>query len=549
VKGLQRLGTTLLGLALLSISIVHGVIAVLVSCDPLDRFERLFPQVSNATGGELVLASASTILGLLGLAFVLRPASAVRKRRPDLLRRRRTGRDVGRLLRRREGSVWCGQANGRHLFASAEDRAVVIGPPGTGKTAFLVSQLLTWAEQRRSFVCLDLKPEIYGLTSHRLEAAGYTLLTYNPTSRTGQRYNPLDDAAGPEGLGELAAALIGPGDEAHRALAQIARELLDAIAGHLRATLGMATLPLVREFLAAADSPDDLFRQLLASPDGDVRDIAASLQLAGRNERLLGSVFANFRASLRFLRFPAIRDSLECSDFSLRDLCTDQPVGLFLQFEEQHRETTAHLLAAMVSHVMRYLIAHHERPPVLLLWDEIGTAPALPALVQKLNTIRSRNLPTWLYWQSLEQMQPYGAQRDEGPNLILGACDLQMVFRLNDNASAQWMSERLGVVDRLVERRGVTSGGRSAVTDSPDLVQEPVIFPHELAQLASGEMVCTYRGRSWRGRGVPYFERWPALAGRNGTLAHAERLGAPYPAACSSALPDPVAVLAAGVDP
>jgi hypothetical protein len=66
------------------------------------------------------------------------------------------------------------------------------------------------------------------------------------------------------------------------------------------------------------------------------------------------------------------------------------------------------------------------------------------------------------------------------------------------------------------------------VTDSPDLVQEPVIFPHELGQLADGEMVCTYRGQNWRGRGVPYFERWRSFAGRNRTLTRAERVGLPY---------------------
>lgn len=43
-------------------------------------------------------------------------------------------------------------------------------------------------------------------------------------------------------------------------------------------------------------------------------------------------------------------------------------------------------------------------------------------------------------------MQRYGAKADEGANLILGACDYQMVFRLNDNASAKRMSERIGVV-------------------------------------------------------------------------------------------------------
>ena len=31
-----------------------------------------------------------------------------------------------------------------------------------------------------------------------------------------------------------------------------------------------------------------------------------------------------------------------------------------------------------------------------------------------------------------------------------------MVFRLNDNAWAEWMSQRVGVVDRLDESRSVT---------------------------------------------------------------------------------------------
>ncbi|HCS64505.1 MAG TPA: hypothetical protein DIW64_10750, partial [Cellvibrio sp.] len=103
--------------------------------------------------------------------------------------------------------VLAGEISGHALRVPIEDRAVVIGPPGTGKTAFLVSQLLDWAQSGRSFVCMDIKPEIYGIVKKELTAKGYTLYTYNPTQRAGQRYNLFDDVNGPEQIGELASAL------------------------------------------------------------------------------------------------------------------------------------------------------------------------------------------------------------------------------------------------------------------------------------------------------------------------------------------------------
>jgi hypothetical protein len=45
---------------------------------------------------------------------------------------------------------------------------------------------------------------------------------------------------------------------------------------------------------------------------------------------------------------------------------------------------------------------------------------------------------------------------------------------------------------------------------------------------------------------VPYFERWPDLAGRHQTLVRAERLGPPYPTFAAPAGPVPAAL---AVDP
>ena len=360
-----------------------------------------------------------------------------------------------------------------------------------------------------------MKPEIYGIVRARLEAQGYRLLTYNPTRRTGERYNPLDDLEDPEAVGELSAALI-PAPRAEAAVfSESARDLLDALVSHVQAERGAASLPDVRAFVAEFDEHKGLIRRLAKSPSPEARELAQGLALVAQNERLLGAVFATLRGSLRFLRYPAIRDSLARSDFSLSALCGGR-AGLFLQFEERHQETTAALLSALLGHLMRYLIAHTDRPPVLLLLDEIGTAPRIAGLARKLNTLRSRRLPTWLYWQSKEQMQAYGEQADEGPSVILGACDLHLAFRLNDNATAEWLSRKIGTMDRVVQALSVTygAGWLPTLTRSAHLVQEPAVFPHELQSLAAGEVVAAYRGLAWRGQATPYFKRWPEYAGR-----------------------------------
>jgi hypothetical protein len=98
-----------------------------------------------------------------------------------------------------------------------------------------------------------------------------------------------------------------------------------------------------------------------------------------------------------------------------------------------------------------------------------------------------------------------------------------MVFRLNDNASAQWMSDRIGMVDRVVEAASVQVGTLGQT--SRNLVTEPIIWPRELTELAPSEVVCTYRGISWRGLARAYYELWSVYRGKSpGPLR-----GEPYP--------------------
>lgn len=460
------------------------------------------PEACLVIGGLLALFTLYRMLFSGPNAFV---------NRPDVLSDQRHKKALMESLLLQPNGILCGAISDRKthqpLYISAEDRGVVIGPPGTGKTAFMVTQLLDLAERQGSFVCLDIKPELHQIMREKLVQQGYRVLVFNPTN-TADRYNPLDDLSGPTAIGELAYSLVPSSDSDSKAFDEGARDLLDGIISYLKVEKRPVSLPALREFLSNFSSEEELIETLAQCDDLDVRDTAFAIARSAKNARFMGSVFATLRSNLRFLRIEEIRNSIECSDFSLSVFLEDQPVALFLQFEERHQETTQLLLSVMVSHLFNYFIEHVERKPVLLMLDEIGNVPRIPGLVEKLNTIRSRKLPTWMYWQGIQQMQKYGKQANEGPNSIMAACDFHMAFRLNDNDTARWFSERIGTVDRISVSS--TSGEHSSTTTST--TEEPILKVADLQSLPVGESVAVYRGKAWRNQATPYFERWPDMA-------------------------------------
>ncbi|MBF4396157.1 type IV secretory system conjugative DNA transfer family protein, partial [Vibrio anguillarum] len=161
--------------------------------------------------------------------------------------------------------------------------------------------------------------------------------------------------------------MIANSGEENAVFFESARDLLDAMINHLKAEKPSVSLPDVRDFLTAFDSPDELLDALRASKDAQAREIAAELRMVAKNERLFGSILASMRAGMKFLRYPAIKAALSESDFSLKELGGEQPVAIFLQFEESKSELLQRLTAVIIGHFMRYLIDHTNRSPVLLL--------------------------------------------------------------------------------------------------------------------------------------------------------------------------------------
>lgn len=475
-------------------------------------FWEIYKSVTNRS--DTVVESKLNALGLFFRRAIFGVAPKLREKENVLLNDQNQVR-VLETTRKYENSVFIGrtkhfgtvESNQKKLYVTQSDRACVIGPPGTGKTTFLINQIYHWLETGNSFLCLDIKPEIHEQTKDRLREEGYTVYVYNPTTPK-DKYNFLGDLESPESIGELASAFVPTDSTENAVFTESARDFLDAIIFHLKEPSNKnknpkPTLPDVYDFVVSFDSISPLLNTLAHSNSAQSRAIAKSLKIMADNERLLGSVFASFVSRMRFLRYETIRDSLGGDGFSLSVL-KDKKVAVFLQFEETMKQTTAHFFSVMVGHILRYLIVHYHRPPVFLLLDEIGNAGVVSDLPGKLNTIRSRNLPTWLYWQSTEQMQKYGHKSDEGANIIMGACDLQMCFRLNDNATAKWMSEKIGTQEVIMRADGGASFLENNVTTS--VTMESIIEPHEFQKLAVGEAVYSYRGVNWVGLPTPHYQ-------------------------------------------
>lgn len=456
-------------------------------------------------------AAASVLVGLLaGIGFF-----AVLKNIRWTLRPRRVDSEEAAFeivaKSTKTGSrIFAGKFNGRPLHVSVEDRGLVIGPPGTGKTAFLFNQLLRAMKTGQHFVCVDLKPEIHRVLSPSLIKTGYRVLRINPAKADpdADHWNPLDDIKDETDIAELCGALLPIRDAKEAPFTEAQRDWLKAAVFHMTSTPG-GSLPGAFNLLSSSPDPlkilEVLSRSTNASAARLARRIAAGLSGSKPDPLILQGLTGALR-SLDYLGLAGVQDALGHSDFSVRELGKgEQPIALFLQFEEAKLNALGSLLAFMANGVLTSLIeTAADRKAVFLFLDELGNMPPIPNLPQKLNTIRSRNIPTWMYFQTAEQME---TQYGRGAiSTFFASSDFQMVFRLNDQSTRELVSKLIGTTQREKTSHSRT-GGNGTTTRSRETVA--VLEPHELGQLKPGDAIALYRGAAAKGRATPHFVDFP----------------------------------------
>ena len=341
--------------------------------------------------------------------------------------------------KRRAADPW----NLKKWTCADEDRAVVVGVPGAGKTTFLVAQLVDWMQSGRSFVATDIKPEIWSILKENglFEQFGYDEYIINPTCANAHRFNLFSEIEDDADLNEVLAVIIPPGEGDGAVFSDNARRLLKAVLAHLGER---ASLPAARDYIMEAGKVSELLEMLAASEKKSVQRIAFELKNTASNERLLASIMTAMGRAFEFMDDDRINAAISVSDFSMRDVLMKPRQAVFLQFEQKYKASLATLFGGTVAYVLRLLQANASarEHAVFVALDEIINAAPIPKFAESLNTMRSARMPLAMYLQSIEGLNRlYGPQASE---IFLGSADLKVIFRLNDNATAEYVSAQIG---------------------------------------------------------------------------------------------------------
>ena len=422
--------------------------------------------------------------------------------------------------KRRQGEAW--SLNGWRC--ADEDRGMIVGVPGAGKTTFLIAQLVDWMASGRSFVATDIKPEIWSILKENglFERFGYTDHVINPTCAAAKRLNLFSEIEDDADLNEVLAVFIPMGEGDSAVFNDNARRLLKAVLSHLD---DKASLPAARDFIMEAGTVPDLLEMLQASPKKSVQRIAFEVKNTSVNDRLLASIMTAMSRAFEFMDDDRINAAISTSDFSMRDVLMQPRQAVFLQYEQKYKASLATLFGATVAYTLRLLQANASarQHAVFVALDEIINAAPIPKFSESLNTMRSARMPLMMYLQSIEGLNRlYGPMASE---VFLGSADLKVIFRLNDNATAEYISAQLGDTEQRAynmsqsdnDSKGGTDRTRTASHSSGTSVgyttsTARIFDAAEILGLEPQKAIVLYRGSGARFTMPSYWQDYPMPA-------------------------------------
>lgn len=391
------------------------------------------------------------------------------------------------------------------LRVTNEDRGIVAGVPGAGKTAYLVLQLIDWMESGQSFVATDIKPEIWAILKYNniFEKFGYKDWVFNPTDINADHYNLFSEVHDSAEFNEVLNIIVPDTDSADaKVFNDNARRLLKAVLIELGPK---ASLPNAQRFINSMDDNAELLKTLRQSDNETVSSIAKDITRTAKSDNLLASIMTAASKAFDFLDDERIRKSISdnAEGFYLKDVLMQPKQAVFLQFDQQYKSSTATLFGATVAHIMCILQANQDRGAVFLALDEIINCAPIPKFTELLNTIRSANMPTFLYLQSLEGLNRlYGANADR---LFLGSSNYKVVFRIEDDFTAKEFSKLIGKTETTYYSytenvgQGVSNNETKIQNTSSGYSEstrmEYIVEPDELIHLPKYTAVVMYNGR------------------------------------------------------
>lgn len=430
--------------------------------DPRYR-PRILENAGFAFGFLVLLGGGVAILFLTN-----RPSTLHGDARFGTIRDARNARLIGQ-----EGLI-LGKLGGHVLRSNDPGHVLVVGPTRSGKgISFVIPNGHAWTG---SMVVLDIKMENHDAFAKARKAAGNAIFVFAPGSVKTHRYNPLDFVrSGPEMATDcqnISGFLTAVQNENEWSLA--ARKLVAALLGYILTSPLHEKARTIRTAVTVISTGNDIadvLKVLIATerqhlPQWVIDDFNQFIAIP---ERTRGSVLFNVANAFAPWSSELIAEATSASDFDIRELRRSRMtifIGTPLADLESYRPLIRILFQQIHDVLMRNLPGKDEPHQVLLMLDEFFALGRMTSLASKIAVSAGYGFRMAIILQNLSQLDElYGKATRE---TLIAGCAAKLFVAINDNATAQYVSEALGnyTADNRTKivGTGITQSARISVT-------------------------------------------------------------------------------------
>jgi type IV secretion system protein VirD4 len=350
---------------------------------------------------------------------------------------------------------------------------MICAPTGVGKGVSCVVPFLM--SNPESAVVVDFKGENAKLTAKfRQKAFGHRIVILDPfkvATKTPDTFNPLDfiDKDSPVAIDEcidIAQSLvIRTGQEKDPHWADSAEAWIAAMIS-LVVQYGEPndrSLQTVRTLLTSPEKLEMAIKLMGASDAWEGMLARMGNQLTNYKDKELNSTMTTTNRFLRFLDTLAVLNSTKTSSFNPADLRKGKTT-VYLILPPDHMRAQSPLLRMWIGSLLRAVVRGglQEENKVHFVLDESSSLGHLEALDDAVDKFRGYGVRLQFYYQSLGQIKKCFP---DGQDQTLLSNVSQVFFGVNDMATAEYVSNRLGE-ETIVVSSGGTSTGRSRQSSS-----------------------------------------------------------------------------------
>lgn len=340
-------------------------------------------------------------------------------------------------------------------------------PTSGGKGVSLVLPFLLSSPE--SCVVVDFKGENANLTAaHRQKRFGHRVALLDPfqvVTREPDTFNPVDFISKDNPLAidecnDLANALVvRTGEERERHWNDSAEAWISAMLATVvqYGQKDTRSLQMVRELLSHPQKLEMAVKLMCESDCWDGMLARMGGQLLHYVEKERASVLTTVSRHLRFLDTLAVAASTRSSSFDPAELRSGR-MTIFLILPPEHMRAQSPALAVLDRFV--FACGREGRSSAMIkthfVLDEAASLGRLESIDEAIDKYRAYGIRLQFYYQSLGQLKKCFPE-DEGRTLLSNCT--QIFFGVNDNATADHVSVRLGDETIIVDSGGTSRGG------------------------------------------------------------------------------------------